>query len=44
MRPFEFVAAGLLALSIIAMGIWPKPFTDRIENTILDIPGVEQIS
>jgi NADH-quinone oxidoreductase subunit M len=38
----ELVAGGILAASILWMGIYPKPFTDRIREGIALLPGVEQ--
>jgi NADH-quinone oxidoreductase subunit M len=36
----EFVAGGLLVASIIWMGVYPKPFTDRIRDGIAALPDV----
>ena len=37
----ERAAAGVLALSILALGLWPSPWVDRIATTLANtIPGV----
>ena len=38
--PLETVSAGLLIGSIVLMGVWWSLFTDRLEFTILNLPGV----
>jgi NADH-quinone oxidoreductase subunit M len=38
----ELVAGGLLVAAILWMGVYPKPFTDRIRDGIALLPGVEQ--
>ena len=38
--PLETISAGLLIGSIVLMGIWWSLFTDRLEFTILNLPGV----
>ena len=38
----ELVGGGLLVASILWMGLYPKPFTDRIEETVRALPGVEE--
>ncbi|MGE0539014.1 MAG: NuoM family protein [Dehalococcoidia bacterium] len=38
----ELVAGGLLVAAILWMGIYPKPFTDRIREGIAQLPGVQQ--
>lgn len=40
MRPAELAAGALLVASIIAMGVWPAPFIDRITDTVRNIPGI----
>ena len=40
LRPIEAVAAGLLIASMLAMGLWWSPFTDRLANTVVNLPGV----
>ena len=40
LRPLEAVAAGLLIASMLAMGLWWSPFTDRLANTVVNLPGV----
>jgi hypothetical protein len=37
----EFVAGGLLVLAILWMGVYPKPFTDRISDGVEALPAVE---
>jgi NADH-quinone oxidoreductase subunit M len=37
----EIVAGGLLVLSILWMGLYPKPFTDRIRDGVTALPAVE---
>jgi NADH-quinone oxidoreductase subunit M len=37
----ELVAGGLLVASILWMGVFPKPFTDRIRDGVEALPGVE---
>jgi len=32
-----------LIAPIIAMGVWPDPFIDRIAQSVADLPQVEQI-
>ena len=36
----ERAGAALLAASILALGLWPAPWIDRISATIQTIPGV----
>ena len=36
----ETVSAALLILSMLAMGLWWSPFTDRLANTVVNLPGV----
>jgi NADH-quinone oxidoreductase subunit M len=39
------VAAGLILIApIVAMGVWPDPFVDRIASSVLELPGVESVS
>jgi len=38
--PIEAIAASLLIVSMLAMGLWWAPFTDRLAPTILNLPGV----
>ena len=40
LRPIEAIAAGLLIASMLAMGLWWSPFTDRLANTVVNLPGV----
>ena len=40
LSPIETIAAVLLILSMLAMGLWWSPFTDRLANTIVNLPGV----
>ena len=37
----EVFAGAVLAASIIFMGVYPKPFTDRITPSVQELPGVE---
>jgi len=37
----EFVAGGILVLAILWMGIYPKPFVDRIRDGVEALPGVQ---
>ena len=40
---WELVAGVALLAPIIAMGVWPDPFVDRIASAVLELPGVEHI-
>ena len=40
LTPLETMAGGLLIASIVLMGVWWAPFTDRIGHTVAAIPGV----
>ena len=40
LSPVEAIAGGLLIASIVLMGVWWAPFTDRIGTTVALIPGV----
>ena len=40
LSPIEAVSAALLIVSMLAMGLWWSPFTDRLANTVLNLPGV----
>jgi len=40
MTPLETVGGGLLIASMLAMGLFWAPFTDRIAATVTQIPGV----
>ncbi|MEP6870218.1 MAG: NADH-quinone oxidoreductase subunit M [Anaerolineaceae bacterium] len=40
LTPLETMAGGLLIASIVLMGVWWAPFTDRIGQTVAAIPGV----
>ena len=40
LTPLETMAGGLLIGSIVLMGVWWAPFTDRIGATVAAIPGV----
>ena len=40
LTPMETMAGGLLIGSIVLMGVWWAPFTDRIGATVAAIPGV----
>ena len=37
----EIFGGAVLAASILFMGVYPKPFTDRITPSVRDLPGVE---
>jgi NADH-quinone oxidoreductase subunit M len=41
---WEVVAGLTLIAPIVAMGVWPDPFVDRIASAVLELPGVEDIS
>lgn len=39
------IAAGLFLIApIVAMGVWPDPFVDRIASSVLELPGVDSVS
>ncbi len=38
--PLEATAGALLISSMVLMGVWWAPFTDRISMTVLSLPGV----
>ena len=40
LSPIETISAALLILSMLAMGLWWSPFTDRLANTVTSLPGV----
>ena len=40
---WEIVAGVVLIIPIVAMGVWPDPFVDRIASAVLALPGVEQV-
>jgi NADH-quinone oxidoreductase subunit M len=40
LRPLEAVAGAMLIASMFLMGLWWSPFTSRIADTILALPGV----
>ena len=40
----ELMAAITLVIPIVAMGVWPDPFVDRISASVSELPGIEQIS
>ena len=40
LSPIETISAVLLILSMLAMGLWWSPFTDRLANTVTSLPGV----
>ena len=38
------LAAGLMLLTpIVAMGVWPDPFVDRIASAVLELPSVDAV-
>ncbi len=43
LRPYEFAAGLTLIAPIVALGVWPAPFVDRIAQSVLEIPGVEHL-
>ena len=40
---WEIAAAIVLIAPIVAMGVWPDPFVDRIAQTVAELPQVEEI-
>ena len=40
LSPIEIAAAALLIASMLVMGLWWAPFTDRLAETVLSLPGV----
>jgi NADH-quinone oxidoreductase subunit M len=40
LRPVEYIAGGALIASMVVMGVWWAPFTDRVGVTVTQIPGV----
>ncbi|MGK2964182.1 MAG: complex I subunit 4 family protein [Tepidiformaceae bacterium] len=40
LRPLEAVAGGMLIAAMLAMGIFWPPFTDRLAQTVVNLPGV----
>ena len=40
---WEVVAGLTLIAPIVAMGVWPDPFVDRIASAVLELPGIEDI-
>ena len=43
LRPYEALAGVTLIAGIVAMGVWPAPFVDRISVSVNELPQVEQI-
>ena len=43
LSPWEFGAGLSLIAPMVALGVWPDPFVDRIASTVLELPGVEQV-
>ena len=43
LRPYEALAGVTLVASIVAMGVWPGPFVDRISSSVSELPEVEVI-
>ena len=38
------IAAGIVLIApIVAMGVWPDPFIDRIAVSVLELPGVREV-
>ncbi|MGE0600977.1 MAG: NuoM family protein [Dehalococcoidia bacterium] len=40
LTPLERLSGGMLIASIVVMGVWWAPFTDRIGHTVMLLPGV----
>lgn len=40
LRPVEIIGGSMLVASILFMGLWPSPFTDRIADAVTHLPGV----
>ena len=40
---WEMVAGLALLAPIVAMGVWPDPFVDRIASAVVELPGVEAV-
>jgi hypothetical protein len=40
MRPLELIAGSALLASMVLMGVWWAPFTDRVSATVTLLPGV----
>ena len=40
---WELLAGVSLLIPIVAMGVWPDPFVDRIASSVLELPGVDQV-
>ena len=40
MTPLEGVAAATLIASIVVMGMWWTPFTDRVSHSVVELSGV----
>ena len=40
---WEIAAGVVLIIPIVAMGVWPDPFVDRIASAVLELPGVEHV-
>ena len=40
LTPLERLSGGILIASIVVMGVWWAPFTDRISMAVTQLPGV----
>jgi NADH:ubiquinone oxidoreductase subunit 4 (subunit M) len=40
LTPLERLSGSLLIASIVVMGVWWAPFTDRVGKTVMLLPGV----
>ena len=40
LTPLEAIAGSTLIVSIVVMGVWWAPFTDRVSATVTQLPGV----
>jgi NADH-quinone oxidoreductase subunit M len=40
LTPLERLSGGMLIASIVVMGVWWAPFTDRVGATVMLLPGV----
>ncbi len=40
LTPLERLSGGMLIASIVIMGVWWAPFTDRVGQTVTLLPGV----
>ena len=40
---WELAAGLMLLIPIVAMGVWPDPFVDRIASAVLELPSVDEV-